>query len=340
MTSPESYHPTQDVAVYRAAQVRVANGANFGDGLSIAEDLVAGDIYRVSPVAVPVRLGLVAGEHAEAPFTVAPDTGIGTPGAALHLDCALIFMCGDGSTTEALVLVETDAKDDIEAIYLLPLAPMHPRADYALVGIDREGARRRFAQVACVSFTRGTAITLATGEQRPVESLAVGDMVLTRDDGPQAIRWIGRSTVRAVGAFAPVVIRAGVLNNRNDLRVSPDHRLFVYQRSDRLGAGRPELLVRARHLVNGDSVFRQDGGFVDYFQLLFDRHQIIYAEGIAAESLLVDTRTRAALPPELSDPRGGLTAGHRGTEAAEIEVREALLRRADAAEVLRRSSGG
>ena len=72
-------------------------------------------------------------------------------------------------------------------------------------------------------------------------------------------------------------------HNENDLLVSPDHRLFIYQRSDALGAGRHEVLVRARHLVNGDSVLRDSGGFVDYFQILFDAHQIIYAEALRLE---------------------------------------------------------
>ena len=113
-----------------------------------------------------------------------------------------------------------------------------------------------------MSFTRGTRITTCLRRTASHRGPAVeGDRILTRDSGPQELRWIGQSTVRAVGDFAPVCIRAGTLNNAHDLLVSPDHRLFVYQRRDELGAGRSELLVKARHLVNGDSVFVQDGGF-------------------------------------------------------------------------------
>jgi len=57
--------------------------------------------------------------------------------------------------------------------------------------------------------------------------------------------------MRAKGDFAPVVIKAGALNNMHDLVVSPEHRLFVYQQQDKLGIGRAETLVRAKHLVNG-----------------------------------------------------------------------------------------
>ena len=89
--------------------------------------------------------------------------------------------------------------------------------------------------------------------------------MLTRDDGPQKVRRIGQSTLRAVGDFAPICIGAGTLNNDNDLIVSPEHHLFIYQRSDELGACRFELLIKACHLLNGDTVVTQDGVFVDFF---------------------------------------------------------------------------
>ena len=334
----DGLRPAQSIGVFRADHLRVINGANLGDAMSFAEELMLSDIYRLSPVAAQARLSLIP--DATPPFRVASGTELGTPGADLHLDCCITLMSGMGQTTEALVLVETDAEGGVSGVFVLPLAPLAPRTDYALVGVNPDIALQKFAQVACVSFTRGTLITLASGAQRPVEDLQVGDRVLTRDDGPQEIRWIGQTTARAVGAFAPIVIKAGTLHNVNDLVVSPDHRLFIYQRTDRLGAGRPELLVKARHLINGDTVTRMSGGFVDYFQMLFDRHQIIYAEGIAAESMLVDTRTRAALPEEVSSRLGAVLPGHRGSGHLDIEVHEALLRRPDAAELLRKSSGG
>jgi hypothetical protein len=240
-------------------------------------------------------------------------------------------MAPDGTTIEALVLVEVE--DSAAAgVFLLPLGPLLTRTDYRLIGLDRQTATTRFAEVACVAFTRGTLITMASGEQRPIEMLEVGDLLLTRDDGPQAIRWIGRNTIRAVGAFAPVMIRQGALNNENDLILSPDHRLFLYQREDHLGAGRPELLVKVRHLVDGRSVVQLEGGFVEYFQLLFDDHQIIYAEGIATESLLVDARTRSALPDGVTRRRH-VPRPHFG-----YEVQESLLSVPDAVELLRRAS--
>ena len=120
----------------------------------------------------------------------------------------------------------------------------------------------------------------------------------------------------------------------HDLVVSPEHRLFVYQRQDKLGTGRAETLVRAKHLVNGKDVYRLDDGFVEYYQLLFDEHQIIYAEGIAAESLLFDQRTQSALPDEA---KRGISL-HKSSYRDVLEVDEDKLRSINAVNLLRQAS--
>ena len=328
--------PAQSIPVYRAEELIVTDGANLGEPLSFAGELVLDDVYSLSSNATIQRLSILADDKNH--FTIAEDTQLGCAGAALHLDSCITLMSPDGRTSEVLILVEVDTVGMVAAIYALPLAPLQHKTDYNLVGINRDSARRKFAQVACVSFSRGTRITTVSGAQVPIEKLRVGDVVLTRDDGPQEIRWIGQSTVRAAGEFAPIRVSAGTLNNDNDLLVSPDHRLFIYQRNDRIGAGRSEVLVKARHLVDGNAVTIQDGGFVDYFQILFDSHQIIYAEGIAAETLLIDTRTSPVLPPELTDKLCTPLIGHTGRKHHRFEVHGRLLKRPNLAEQLRRAS--
>ncbi|WP_010141378.1 Hint domain-containing protein [Oceanicola sp. S124] len=333
--------PATAIPVFLASALAVVHGVNEGDALSFADELVPDDIYWFSPRTPQSRM--MVEMHGSGEMRVAEGSPAGVPGMALHLDSCLIFMSPDGTTTEILVLVAVDEEGDVDEVYALPLAPLLPRHDYRLVGIDRQSAPRKFAEVGCVSFTRGTMITMASGAQKPIEALEPGDRVLTRDHGAQEVRWIGQMTHRATGEFAPIVIRAGVLSNTDDLVVSPEHRLFIYQRQDALGLGRKEVLVRARHLVNGDTIYRQDGGFVDYFQLLFDRHEIIYAEGIAAETLLLDTRTIAALPPEI-DPELGRTLAralpqHHRTALA-FEVAPTTLERPDALKLLREATRG
>lgn len=323
--------PTQTVAVFEGRMFAVIHGVAEGESISFADELVMDDVYHLSGGAT--RQGLALSAHPDnVGFVIAPGSAVGVVGNQVVLDCCITLMAPDSRTFEAVVLVEVEA-DGVEAIYLLPLATLQPHADYRLVGVDRHAATKRFAEVAYVSFTRGTHITLASGKQVPIEDMRVGDMVLTRDDGQQAVRWIGQSTIRATGDFAPIVIKKGALHNENDLILSPDHRLFVYQRQDRLGAGRSEVLVKVRHLVNGSTVFQQNGGFVDYYQLLFDEHQIIYAEGIAAESLLIDPRTWSALPAE-----AGLTKSHGHRQHLDYEIKEQLLAMPDAVELLRKAS--
>ncbi|WP_204114785.1 Hint domain-containing protein [Shimia biformata] len=328
--------PTQSLPVYHAEDFRVVNGANLGDGLSFAAELVPDDVYELAHSARVERLVASVGEGGA--LSVAPKSRIGTPGAVLHADCVVTLMPPNGTTIEILVLVEVDGDGHVAQIFAVPLAPLSAKTPYSLVGVSTKDARRKLAMLACVSFTRGTRITSATGEQIPVEELQVGDRVLTRDDGPQEIRWIGHNTVRAYGEFAPIVITKDTLNNAHDLIVSPDHRLFIYQRHDKIGAGRAELLVKARHLVNGDTVHVQEGGFVEYYQLLFDRHQIIFAEGISAETMMVDTRTRPVLPGDLEDQVAPSERSGLSSSARALDVHEDLLKHPDIAALLRRAS--
>ncbi|WP_245866733.1 Hint domain-containing protein [Oceaniglobus roseus] len=291
--------PAQSLPVFHATQFTAIDGANLGDPVSFFDELNLGDVYMLSRTARRRRLSVTPRKDGRW-LSVAAGTECARPGAALHLDCCATLMSPDGTTLEALILVELDPEERAVAdIWLFPMAKLKPKTGYALVAVDRAAARARFAEAACVSFTRGTRITLASGRMVPIEELEVGQAVLTRDHGPQKIRWIGQQTVRALGAFAPIRIAAGALRNEADLIVSPNHRLFIYQRRDALKAGRAEVLIKAKYLLNDDTVTRTAGGFVDYFQLLFDRHEIIYAEGIAAESLMVDTRTRPVLPSEM-----------------------------------------
>lgn len=322
----------QTLRVFASEDVRVVEGANFGDSMSFAGDLMLDDTYEIREGAKHCDLCFASGPNGV--LTVAPG-GAGQLRANLILDSVVTFIAPDSRTFDALVIVELEG--DVAAdVYLLPLAPMSAKVGYRLIGVDTDRAHKRFAEVACVSFTAGTHISLATGAQIMVQDLKVGDAVLTRDNGAQEIRWIGVRTHRAIGDFAPIRIAAGVLNNMEDLVVSPDHRLFIYQRSDQLGTGRSEVLVKARHLVNGTSVVRQEGGFIDYYQILFDSHQIIYAEGIAVESMLLDTRTSSALPDGLA--ADDLISEHKRTTRSGFEVKESLLKGKDTLARLRKAS--
>ena len=132
-------------------------------------------------------------------------------------------------------------------------------------------------------FTSGTVIKTQIGE-RPIEELAAGDMVVTMDHGPQPIRWIGSSKRPAIGKFAPILIRKGALGNTRDLRVSPQHRMLLSGWHAEVLFGEREVLATAKSLVNDHSILSEEGGEVEYFHMLFDTLEIVYAEGAPSES--------------------------------------------------------
>ncbi len=140
-------------------------------------------------------------------------------------------------------------------------------------------------------FTPGTLIATPSGP-RAIETLNVGDLVLTRDNGPQALRWIGQrhlsaADLQADPALQPVLIGAGALGNglpERDMAVSRQHRmLFSDPRADLL-FGAEEVLVRAHHLTGLPGITQVPQADVTYLHMLFDRHEVVLANGAWSES--------------------------------------------------------
>ena len=148
-----------------------------------------------------------------------------------------------------------------------------------------------------VCFTARTRIDTPVGPRR-IETLKPGDLVLTRDHGAQPIRWIGGSTVPANNQLAPIVITAGTLGNTADFVVSPLHAVLVTGWQAELLFGAAEVLVRAKDLLNGDTVYRRPGGLVTYWHILLDAHQLLRSEGMYSESLYPGDVTLGAVPSE------------------------------------------
>ena len=134
-------------------------------------------------------------------------------------------------------------------------------------------------------YCPGTLILTANGE-KPVETLAIGDELVTAAGQVRPIRWIGRRGY--TGRFAarnrdvlPVLIRAGAIADglpKRDLMVSPLHAMFI-----------DGVLIPAAALVNGQSItVVEDVERVDYIHLELDSHDVILAEGAPAESFVDD----------------------------------------------------
>ena len=318
---PFAATPGHACQVFAAGDIFVSSGVNSGDSLDLPDEVQTGDIYQLETGARPHRLVLTSAASGGEPLVAgspspSPSGGseVGRPGDPVHLAARYTLMADDGDRVELLLLQVAGG------LWVLPLSPMTDRGDYTLLAVEASPRDVRLTDMMSLSFARGTRISLASGQMVPIETLEAGMKLLTRDHGPQELRHIGRASLRAVGAFAPVVILSGTLGNSGDLIVSQHHRMFLYQRRKLPGAPTSELLVQARHLVDDETVFIRDGGVTDWFSLIFDHHEIIYAEGIPVESLMVNDATISRLPPEYASELrrqfpGLAQVQHFGTEA-------------------------
>jgi hypothetical protein len=155
-----------------------------------------------------------------------------------------------------------------------------------------------------VCYDAETLIDTPGGRHR-IGDLSPGDLVNTLDHGPQQIRWIGTRPVIAAGRFAPVQIDAGTMGAIAPLRVSQQHRILIRSPGADLLFGTPEVFAPAAHLLDEPGIRLLTGGSVVYMHLLLDRHEVIFANGIASESLYMSdaqtdrTDTGVSFFPEL-----------------------------------------
>lgn len=146
-----------------------------------------------------------------------------------------------------------------------------------------------------VCFAAGTLIATPQGEV-PIERLHPGDLVQTMDNGPQPLvmraeRHLNAADLAAQPNLKPIQIQPGFLGIERPLVVSPQHGMLVRQ-------GPEERLARAIHLARakGGSVRQMQGcRGVTYMHLIFDTHQIIFANGRPTESLYPGPQALAAM---------------------------------------------
>lgn len=137
--------------------------------------------------------------------------------------------------------------------------------------------------------------------------LQPGDHVVTRGDGLQPIRWIGRQLLQfqdrpLLQKFRPIQFDAGALGEgvpRWPLTVSPQHAILLRSPFAALLFAESEVFVAAKHLVNGKTI-RVDVGCqeITYCHILLDIHAVILAEGAEVESLYLGDQTMLSIGAE------------------------------------------
>lgn len=150
-------------------------------------------------------------------------------------------------------------------------------------------------------FAKGTLIQTPTG-QRAVETLRVGDLVTTMDNGAQPIMWLRHATqplLRAERDKKPVLIKAHSLapdQPSMDLIISPQHRVLVGQNEQLQDIFVEPALTASKALTACSGVRHMMGRIeVEWFHFAFQRHEIVFANGCATESLLLGSMVLAGL---------------------------------------------
>lgn len=245
------------------------------DNISIQADgtatvnLLANDVFTAGPL---LTITAINGQAVVAGSTIALSTG------------EIITLNPDGTIT-----LEADSAAGTN-VFTYEVSDGAGNTDTGFVTIDTTPC-----------FTAGTLIETPHGWHR-IETLQPGDLVLTIDNGLQPLRWIGFSIRKAQGQDAPIRFAPGALGAIDMVEVSPNHRVLYRSARAELLFGEPEVLVKAQELVNGHTITqRTDGTDVTYIHLLFDRHEIINANGLYSESYHPGLETLDAFDADTRD---------------------------------------
>ena len=135
----------------------------------------------------------------------------------------------------------------------------------------------------CASFCSGTRILTTRGRVR-VEKLRLSDQVLTLQNGPLPIRWIGqrvygRHFARLSPNSIPIKIQAHAIEDgmpSRDLFLSPLHNIYI-----------DGILIPAEALLNGSTITRcEDMDPIAYYNIEMPMHAVVLAEDLPAESYI------------------------------------------------------
>jgi Hint domain len=136
-----------------------------------------------------------------------------------------------------------------------------------------------------------------------VETLAIGDLVLTAHNGPREVVWIGKGKVlathgRRTAAMPVIVCKDALADNvpNRDLHITKAHSLYI-----------DEVLIPVAFLVNHRTILWDDRAReVEIYHVELESHDVLIANGAPAESfrddgnrwLFQNARSGWHLPPQ------------------------------------------
>jgi autotransporter passenger strand-loop-strand repeat protein len=238
-----------------------------------------------------VNNGFASGTVVNAGGTEIINTSSGVASATIldvggTIDIATLTFIGVGSAS--LSANNVLSVKEGHGSYTQTLAGDYANADVQIVGQD-SGTGTLITLDSTPCYCRGTLIRTDRGDVA-VEALAVGDRVVTYAGATAPVRWIGHRRVACrshpdAASVWPVLVAADAFAARQpqrDLLLSPEHAVFV-----------EGVLIPIRHLINGASIVQIAVEDVEYWHVELDRHDVLLAENLPAESYL-DTGNRRA----------------------------------------------
>lgn len=224
----------------------------------------------------------------------APDTGFTVTNGARSYR---VLVIPQGAGRPPLLGFEGEAPPRDTELWVVEVREDPRRAARARQTADRSGV---------ICFTPGTRIRTPGGAV-PVETLRPGQLVQTRDAGPQPVLWTGArrmsgARLHVMPWLRPIRFRAGAFGIGTpdaDLLVSPEHRMLVRGAAARALFNAPEVLVAAGDLVRDDGAIARDTVLreVTYIHLLLPAHAILWANGVETESFHPANAALDALSP-------------------------------------------
>lgn len=256
--------------------------------------------------------------------------GAQTHDATMLFNATLTYKDGTTAQISAVVFQDTNGNtflapelsENADQAALTDKAIVSLSLDSPIYAFGRQGqaysltGERVFADFVC--FASGVMILCEDGE-RPVETLEVGDHVRTLAGEDKPIRWIGRRRLDAEDLaqnpwLRPIRIRRGALGDgapSRDLLVSPQHRIFLRSPIVERMTDADGCLTPAKHLLDLPGVeVAEDVTEVEYHHILLDEHEVLVADGAAAESLLAGPQALKTLSPEARREIAALLPGH------------------------------
>ncbi len=247
-----------------AIQVDITDGDAFFDDADNSQDLT-------NPATVN-GTNYAAGQNFENEYAY----GIRPVGSVDPAEQITVYAIDEGGNTPTFAFAAT--------------SPLTPGVQYEIISIEDNNPTVSYTDL-FVCFDKGTRIATPTGHA-PIEHLRAGDPVLTMDQGAQPILWIGRRELALTADNAgqkPLLFRPGSLAEhmpRNELRLSPQHRVYLNCPDVEQLTGHEEALAPAKSFANRTGVRIMKGRkSVCYYTVLLQQHGIIFAEGVPVESL-------------------------------------------------------